>query len=423
MISPGQYTKVISTLKHTALLAAVAVLPFHWNYSNVLFSFFLLFWLLEARFGQKLQLLKQNIAIIGVLTALFWLQVFGMTYASDWLRAYKAVEYNFIMLLLPLAIFTSQPMEPKMVRRLCIVFVLGVVAGGLACEFKAFYLNITRNEPLHYLLRWRHTNNRLAQYISIDANYLGMYVVAAITILFYGLEQGLKRTMRIAAYVAMAFLFVFLLHLFSRLALMMAIVTVIFFVVRSKRYKLMLSLVALAAVFFVLIFTVDSTLPVRLQRLNPFNEEKFDKRPKRWQALTELIQQRPVFGTGSGNDVEPRQEIFKKYELNIAVELQYNAHNQFLEYLITHGAVGLLLYLFVLFYLYRAGIANKSLLYVYLLSIFVLASQTESMLDRNKGIIYFTLLNAVFFSALLYKKATGKQPAHHQEEAANQAHD
>ncbi|PCI98565.1 MAG: hypothetical protein COB15_05895 [Flavobacteriales bacterium] len=90
---------------------------------------------------------------------------------------------------------------------------------------------------------------------------------------------------------------------------------------------------------------------------------------------------------------------FRYDELNLLPFLEnYNMHNQFVQMFVEFGVVGLILYLCLITLLILASIKNRNLLMLIFVVGFLFFQLSESLLERNKGILFF-----VFFLLLLLK--------------------
>jgi len=77
-----------------------------------------------------------------------------------------------------------------------------------------------------------------------------------------------------------------------------------------------------------------------------------------------------------------------------------NVHNQYLGLLINAGAVGLLVYLYTLYWGFRRAIKRKDIQLFAFIVIIAVVSFAEDILDVNKGIFFY----AFFFSLLVLSK-------------------
>lgn len=97
--------------------------------------------------------------------------------------------------------------------------------------------------------------------------------------------------------------------------------------------------------------------------------------------------QRWLIGLNPADRRDVINERFYEVGLNPWFE-NYNLHNQFIQILVELGIIGLLIYLLIHLFLFREAIKSKNWLLVTFLSAFVIFQITESVLERNKGIVF-----------------------------------
>ena len=113
-----------------------------------------------------------------------------------------------------------------------------------------------------------------------------------------------------------------------------------------------------------------------------------------WQSAVELISEKPLLGYGMRGAKEALVNTALINGVEDAVDQQLNAHNQFLQFALDNGVLGLSLFFLVLFLLVyqRKGFqgSSDSWMVVFVFAAFL----TESMLERIAGVTLFT---AVFY--------------------------
>jgi O-antigen ligase len=129
----------------------------------------------------------------------------------------------------------------------------------------------------------------------------------------------------------------------------------------------------------------------------PFNGLNF--RLLQWRLGIEILNENNdwLFGAGIG---QKQQLLNKKYaqhniytgnpELGDTGYLNYNFHNQYLETLVGSGIIGLILLLFIIFYIFvnqRRKLFFPFVVYLLLILFFIF----ESVLERQAGIVFFCL--------------------------------
>jgi len=87
-------------------------------------------------------------------------------------------------------------------------------------------------------------------------------------------------------------------------------------------------------------------------------------------------------------------EEYYKNGMNPSYE-NFNLHNQFVQTYVELGLVGLVLYLSIIGIAFLIALKNKNQILLLFLSAFVVFQITESVLERNKGIVFFMFF--IFF--------------------------
>lgn len=114
-----------------------------------------------------------------------------------------------------------------------------------------------------------------------------------------------------------------------------------------------------------------------------------------WENSIELIKNNLVLGYGIGDAQEVlTQQMHTKGHLEIAAK-KSNCHNQYLQFLLSVGVIGLGLFIITLIYCFIQFRKNHNLLGVVVLLFFVLLFTTESFLDRQNGIIIFSMFMSI----------------------------
>jgi hypothetical protein len=106
-----------------------------------------------------------------------------------------------------------------------------------------------------------------------------------------------------------------------------------------------------------------------------------------------------VFGVGIGDSEKMLVNVYQQYPDWIGY-MGYNAHNQFIETLLAHGMLGLTILIAWLLYGLLISIRNGNEFLCYFIVILFFSFQTESMLWRQKGILF-----TVFFFVILLKES------------------
>ncbi|MGC1391939.1 MAG: O-antigen ligase family protein, partial [Bacteroidales bacterium] len=106
-----------------------------------------------------------------------------------------------------------------------------------------------------------------------------------------------------------------------------------------------------------------------------------------------VIEKNPVFGVGIGDACEELKTEFKLLGFTNGYYDNLNAHNEFLEILLSSGAVGLLIFLAIIGLMIFSAVKNRNLLYGIYIIMMLIFFTFESMLNRLAGISFFSLFS------------------------------
>lgn len=136
--------------------------------------------------------------------------------------------------------------------------------------------------------------------------------------------------------------------------------------------------------------------------------DKIDNKPKKlsssqkrmvlWKNSWESIKKSNFLGYGIDDGKQALQRNLKRNEEELVHSLNHNAHNQFLEILLSIGGLGLVLLLLILFYS-TFGFGGFNLVSFFLLIIIALNLGLESMMEKQTGSIPIIWLLCLLASA------------------------
>jgi len=390
--------KTITQIKNYTFYAVLFTLPMYTRLNNIfLFIFFALF-LLEGQFGYKWANLKRHYKAVIPLAPFFLLALIAsLNHPGD--SIFKHLEKYWSFLLIPITIISCLDYYSEKWRELFEALFLGSIITLVICYSNVAYEMLSKEEPLHYFLRWRHLNHEFTAIADTHPAYLGVFIVCSIV--FILLEATYKKLWKI---VAIVFLSLALVQLASRIAILsFVIVTIIFLLSKVKRkWKEILIGLAIVGVFGTfLYYSASSFLKDRLISVESFeNDERFS----RHKVSFEIFKEYPIFGIGFARKDEIRIEKYNKYGFTVAAQEKYNAHNQLFEYLSINGIIGGLSYILVALYLLYTCWKRQSLFYFLILVIFFVANITESMLVRIKGIEFLAITVSLLMTIKMKEK-------------------
>ena len=136
------------------------------------------------------------------------------------------------------------------------------------------------------------------------------------------------------------------------------------------------------------------------RRFNNPNGGSLSQRIEFTRASFHIIGQHPWFGVGTGDVPQAFAQTYDKIHSPLKEEYRFRAHNQYLAIAVAFGLVGLVFFLFVLFYPWFSSKRQHTYLYMVFLCIMLLSMFPEDTLETQAGATLF----AFFVSLLLFAK-------------------
>lgn len=119
-----------------------------------------------------------------------------------------------------------------------------------------------------------------------------------------------------------------------------------------------------------------------------------------WQCAIEAVMNSPIIGYGTGDGQTALESQFAEEGLAVERRDELNAHNEFLSTTLDLGFVGLLCLLLMLIVPFIHALRAKDLLAVGFVLMITIFFSIESVLLRQKGIVFFSFFYSVLFFRL-----------------------
>ncbi|WP_165805981.1 O-antigen ligase family protein [Marixanthomonas spongiae] len=244
--------------------------------------------------------------------------------------------------------------------------------------------------------------HRFSKPLNLHAVYFGMYLVFSSSI-FLNKFKNCEKKGKIYIGILLAFLAVgiYLLQSFSVLVAYFIVLLVFFlFTYKDKLNYIRLGLLALAILLPATLFlnkakvfkghVFEYTIE---DDIHSTNWNSLNIRLAKWEAALAVVKENNViFGSGMGCTQNRLNEMYKKKNFTIGYQKKFNTHNEYINYLVELGVLGVLCYLFFLDSgLYISFERNDFLLFT-ILALIAICGITENILGVNKGIVFFTSL-------------------------------
>ncbi len=354
--------------------------------------------LLSGSYGFKFDQLKENKRYL-LFAALFLIFVYGYFISSDMATAARDLEIKLYLFAIPVFYVMLKPFSEKEKRLVLWLFVVTCITFIITALGIALYHFINTGENHFYY-------KDLLAFTPLHPSYAGMFqAFAAVIIVMHLLTNwgilSSKRKIVLLAALLLITLFIFLLTAKMAIASIFILCSIAFYV-WGKQYLGKQKTILIIILGNICALGAMLSLPYtreRIKLLFTYNEVAYDNsvnsRKEIWNAATDVIAQNPLTGTGTGDAEADLIQAYANNGFKLGVEEKYNAHNQYLQILVETGWLGLLAFVGCLFLCLRLAIKHKNYLYLAFLLLWMVNISTESMLDTQSGVVFFSFFNAL----------------------------
>lgn len=107
-----------------------------------------------------------------------------------------------------------------------------------------------------------------------------------------------------------------------------------------------------------------------------------------------IIKDNPIIGVGTGDIADAFANYYEETNSKLLPENRFRSHNQYLAITVAFGVVGLIGFLFSMFYPFFSDKKNRNYLYFVFLFIMALSMLTEDTLETQIGVTLFAFFNS-----------------------------
>lgn len=376
---------------------------------------FLAFWLINFREVNFQKLFKWN--RLYWLVLMFLILILQISYSVDLNQGQKDIIRFLPFLVFPLIFRTIKPFDKKERLLIIKIFIHSLSIFLIVCLITAISRQIGfwgRGGIFNWYYFYRYD---FLEVFSQHPTYLSMFTLLSLSFLLFWKSQ-LSLSKKIFFLTLLTQGFAIILY-GSRIAyIIFFIITAIYFfkdLISRKGINRIRYITIYSACFFGIIFLAFN-IPIVKERIlftlgykydYKFNNKEFVKnnapeeqgRLLLWQDALDLIKERPIFGYGTGATREVLLQKYKEEEHTLFLEKRYNAHNSYLELLLSGGFVLLFYYLSVLLLLFLNSYRKGDLVLLSFSLIIAISSITETLFIAQ-GIIFLSFFYCFFLTKI-----------------------
>jgi O-antigen ligase len=398
-------------ISYFLIMLFLVCLPFDRFYSELLLITLSIHTLIHLK---KIKSFKRPITNVVFLQLVFFITLLGCVYSVDREQGLSNVSKQLGIFIFPILLAATPLNLTKYKGELLLAFSISCSATIAYLYYDAFRTIIFYKLPVKALFSPSFVNQKFSLPIDAHATFLSMYCALSLTYLLKCLMQKLPAYKKVIFIALSAILFAGIIQLSSKSVFISALLIINFFIPlyipKRKRLAYIVIVFTLSLACIIAILRIGS-LRTRFLKEMTYDLTKFERtsdkneyRIARWEAAIDVIKSAPIIGYGSGSEIDVLKEMYFEKKLYNSYILELNAHNQYLSFLINFGIAGLMVYLFTLGWGIREAIRNKDVMLLSFLTLIIIVSLSEDLLDVNKGIFFYSFFFSYFI--LSNKKRT-----------------
>jgi O-antigen ligase len=394
-------------------------LPYDIHYNSIAIIFMGVIWLLRLNWYRRIKKIF-NIYFF-MFSALYVMHIIGLLWTQDFSEGLLHIERKLTLVVLPL-IFTVDPILNKKAQKWCMLsFVISCLAAVLICYANLLIINFNEfnfNFKSYIFL----TNHNFSKVINIHATYFSIYILFSLMILCVIFYKEISNTTTKILFFLIAVLFLCTLFVLgSRMIILLSTTLILLGLVYVYNIRRSFKAKIILTVFTVLMLAglylspyvknrFNQMLNIELNDLIGSNKENgITQRIFVWVHSIPLLKEAPLLGYGTGDVPQTLNNAYLKIALDDPEltraqvralkrfsEMNLNAHNQYLQIILSLGLVGLLILLSVLALSLNSAVKTGNVLFLAFICIVVFCFLTESMLNTQKGVVFFSLISSFF---------------------------
>ncbi|CAG2534645.1 O-antigen ligase like membrane protein [Maribacter dokdonensis] len=332
----------------------------------------------------------------------FGLNIISLLYTSEQKNGIKEIE-GLLIIPAALLIFSSLAGKRTTLRSIGIMYILVVLVATLFSHSQVMLAFVENNETSYkHFFNLNYSYKALANTINLHPTYYALYILTAIIfVLHFIKEKTVSNFQKLLLLLIFIYFSLFIVQLSSRMAIVILYLVTLFnlvqYIIKQKKIIKGLSLLVLFHFLaFILIMNIGVT-KYRFQHLSGFTYytgytvNDSNHKIKLWTAAINA-NQNILLGNGIGDVQTSLNEQYEKAGLKTPLTLKYNSHNQYIQYYVGLGILGLTVFIYLLFYYTKLFIITKNSIGLQFILVVAILSFTECLWNRHNGIVFIAFM-------------------------------
>jgi len=377
------------------------------TYLNSILSILLaVFWLIFSKKKFDISSAKTKLMILFI--SLYIIGIFGMLYTSNTDAGIATLKTQSAILFFPLIFGTTSVLTRSLLKKITTHF---LIATALACVAELGYgiYNYFQTGNIEQL-----TGKNILIFHGFRPISMSLFCLLAIIIAFEKIYTNSTKN-KILLYFCIFLTTAVIFLLSERIILLSWLIIVLYFLLRIFQ-QLQYKILFIASTISIIIISGFAIPSVKKQWTELFDSSPTSTiildqdsslgkswggkalRVAIWKCSSDILKDHLLIGVGTGDVQDSLQQAYENRKFYFASRYnRYNAHNEYLQITLANGLPGLLILLSCIIYpLFHYKKKFTGNIYLLFLLLFTLAAVSESILEINKGIIWYSFFNSIF---------------------------
>ena len=356
--------------------------------------------ILQKRFTSK------NSPWLWALPTLFILYVIGVSYSDNTSAAWSSVERKLPLLLLPVAAMFFPAFDRKQLENIFKAFLAACVLISMFAVFTMLKRNIDQGVAFEFYNNYYFSQDNLVAGVNFHHVYFSMYMSFCVVICLYFISSSSKVATTIIYGVTIIWSALFMLLLSGRMGIItLTIVLALYFLFMLRMKWSVKILASISAI--ILIVVVGYQFPFIRDKFTGVLNINVDQYSYQHRASARMVpivltwnifKENWVAGVGSGDLYDLLISEYHRINFEEGIIHEYNPHDQYIDTAASVGIGGLLVLLGSMLSLYYYAIRSRDFLAIAFAVIVSFSFLTESMLSRQRGVVFLATFISVIFA-------------------------
>lgn len=320
----------------------------------------------------------------------FLVLIAGLVYSDDIMFGLSTLETNFSIFAISIIFYKVDDFNKKKLHLIFQIFSFGLIVSSLICLFNAAIKYVNTGD-IHVFFFYE-----LTHVLDFQPTYFAYYIIFTISFglyLFYFHQVWTNYKLLL---IALLFLFLMLmlsggLTSFMSILLILSFFALKFWVDEKTKIRTQTFVVVLFMIIGMFLF---SYLYKKLDTPSYKITDHWE-RLELWESAISA-NMNPWLGVGTGDYRKELNKFYTEHQMKIYAQESYNAHNQYIQILLSNGVMGLIALVFLIGRPLYVSVRNQNVLGALTFFPFLIYGMAEVFLGRFQGVVFYALLHQAF---------------------------